>query len=149
LTIKNSLIIAVVAPKAEKIDIYSTYPCPCRRQGELAGITLTEAFGCKLCQQIFVLKAEGEAIEQLSTSYPYRRSWYWTGYQWHLLPQRWGNRFWYLTLGMGLLVLLPLVLWVSMLLGRFRSSMVVLWVIATLLLAVVPLIVALLAPYRH
>lgn len=45
-------------------------------------IVLTEAFGCNKCQQIFVVEENGHAIEQLSTTYPYKRSWHWTGTKW-------------------------------------------------------------------
>jgi hypothetical protein len=139
----------VAAPKAEKIDINASYPCPCRREGELVPITLTEAFGCKLCQQIFVLKPDRQVIEQLSVSYPYKRAWYWTGYQWNLLRRGLGTSYWYLMVGLSLFVLLPLLLWLPLVWQMLRSAHVTLWVIATLLLAVVPLIVALLAPYRR
>jgi hypothetical protein len=70
--------------KAEKIDQTSAYPCPCRRPGELAPIALTDAFGCKLCQQIFVVKPGGYILEQL-VSYPDRQCWQWNGQQWQLL----------------------------------------------------------------
>lgn len=45
-------------------------------------ITLTEAFGCNKCQQIFVVEENGQAIEQLSTTYPYKKAWQWTGNRW-------------------------------------------------------------------
>ena len=59
--------------------------CPCRRRGCLRPIALTEAFGCDRCQQIFVLEEKGQVIEQLSSSYPYKRAWRWTGYRWVLI----------------------------------------------------------------
>lgn len=68
--------------KAQKIDLSNDYPCPCRRRGRLVAIALTEAFGCNRCQQIFVVEDNGHVIEQLSTTYPYKRAWRWTGYQW-------------------------------------------------------------------
>ena len=45
-------------------------------------ITLTEAFGCNKCQQIFVVEENGQVIEQLSTTYPYKKAWQWTGNRW-------------------------------------------------------------------
>jgi amino acid permease len=45
-------------------------------------IVLTEAFGCNKCQQIFVVEENGHALEQLSTTYPYKRAWHWTGTKW-------------------------------------------------------------------
>lgn len=70
--------------KSQKIDHQSDYPCPCRRSGRLKPITLTEAFGCDRCQQIFVVQEDGYVMEQLSTHYPYKRAWRWTGQQWRL-----------------------------------------------------------------
>lgn len=72
------------ARKAQKIDLQAEYPCPCRRNGTLVPIALTEAFGCDCCQQIFVIKEDGYLLEQLSTHYPYKRVWYWAGKQWCL-----------------------------------------------------------------
>ncbi len=59
--------------KTQKIDLNTEYPCPCRRKGCLLPITLTEAFGCDRCQQIFVVEESGYVIEQLSTNYPYKK----------------------------------------------------------------------------
>lgn len=70
--------------KAHKIDLNATYPCPCRRRGQLTPIALTEAFGCDRCQQIFVVQEGGYVIEQLSTNYPYKRAWRWSGHQWQV-----------------------------------------------------------------
>ena len=46
-------------------------------------IVLTEAFGCNRCQQIFVVEKSEYVIEQLSTTYPYKKAWLWTGSRWH------------------------------------------------------------------
>ncbi|MEO0455612.1 MAG: hypothetical protein AAF152_03385 [Cyanobacteria bacterium P01_A01_bin.114] len=70
------------ARKSQKLDLNEDYPCPCRRRGRIQPIVLTEAFGCDRCQQIFVLREDGYVIEQLSSHYPYRRSWRWSGHQW-------------------------------------------------------------------
>ncbi len=66
----------------QKIDLNEEYPCPCRRKGKLKLIILTEAMGCDLCQQIFVLTETGKEIEQLSSVYPYKRRWRWSGKRW-------------------------------------------------------------------
>lgn len=75
---------AVRSYKSQKVDLNADYPCPCRRRGRIVPITLTEAFGCDRCQQIFVVRDDGYVIEQLSTHYPYKRAWRWTGHQWRL-----------------------------------------------------------------
>jgi len=113
----------------------------------LVPIALTEAFGCQRCQQIFVVKPdEYTTIEQLSTSYPYRRTWYWDGHQWQTAHRGWGEGYWFFTLGLSLLVLMPLVIWLSL---ADPDIDMILWAIATLLIAVVPALVAWLALYRH
>ncbi|MBD0334154.1 MAG: hypothetical protein ICV62_01570 [Cyanobacteria bacterium Co-bin13] len=70
--------------KSQKIDLNADYPCPCRRRGRIVPIALTEAFGCDRCQQIFVVRDDGYVLEQLSSHYPYKRAWRWTGQQWRL-----------------------------------------------------------------
>ncbi|HEY9881144.1 MAG TPA: hypothetical protein V6D29_21980 [Leptolyngbyaceae cyanobacterium] len=70
--------------KSQKIDLTADYPCPCRRRGRIVPIALTEAFGCDRCQQIFVVREDGYVIEQLSSHYPYKRAWRWTGQQWRI-----------------------------------------------------------------
>ncbi|MEO0539968.1 MAG: hypothetical protein AAFZ80_03775 [Cyanobacteria bacterium P01_A01_bin.105] len=77
--------------KSQKLDLNEAYPCPCRRRGLLQPIVLTDAFGCDRCQQIYVIKDEGYTIEQLSSHYPYRRTWRWTGHQW-LVQRPWDSR---------------------------------------------------------
>lgn len=71
--------------KTQKIDLNADYPCPCCRRGRLRPIVLTEAFGCDRCQKIFVVQEGGYVIEQLSTTYPYKRTWQWTGQQWSIV----------------------------------------------------------------
>ena len=74
--------------KIHKIDLSSEYPCPCRRKGNLKPIVLTEALGCDRCQQIFVVKKDGQVIEQLSSIYQ-KKSWQWTGSRWKNAYDRW------------------------------------------------------------
>jgi hypothetical protein len=85
---------AVTKVKACKIEQESAYPCPCSKLGELCPIVLTDAFGCSQCQQIFVIRADGYVLEQISTLYPYRQHWYWTGQTWKLIrPSLFQNKF--------------------------------------------------------
>ena len=64
------------------LDLESSYPCPSCKQGLLIPITLTEAWGCDRCKQIFELKAEPNTIGKLTTPYPHQRQWQWDGKQW-------------------------------------------------------------------
>ena len=91
-------------------------------------IALTEAFGCNRCQQIFVLQENGHLLEQLSTHYPYKRVWYWTGQQWRLEHSVLGNHYLPLTtmlLGVAIFVLLLVILQSKASLGLFLSVLVV------------------------
>lgn len=83
--------------KNHPIDLNSEYPCPCRRKGRLLPIILTEAMGCDRCQQIFVVTDEGEYIEQLNPSYPYKKKWHWNGKRWISTQKPWQESYFYLT----------------------------------------------------
>ncbi|MBD2462035.1 hypothetical protein H6G89_13350 [Oscillatoria sp. FACHB-1407] len=84
--------------KAQKIDLSVDYPCPCHRRGNLTPIALTEAFGCNRCQRIFVVQESGYVIEELSTNYPYKKAWRWTGNQWSTAHSGLGRAYLPLTL---------------------------------------------------
>ncbi len=131
--------------KTHKIELNSDYPCPCRRRGRLTPITLTEAFGCSRCQQIFVVEEEGYVIEQLSTTYPYKRSWRWTGHQWNVVHPGLGDS--YLPLALGILLVL-LSIWLPVALNSGTGGSIILWAIVALLLAVLPALMVWLA-YRR
>ncbi|MFS8120562.1 MAG: hypothetical protein ACMG55_19055 [Microcoleus sp.] len=130
--------------KAPKIDLNDEYPCPCRRRGRLVPITLTEAFGCNRCQQIFVLDESGQVIEQLSTNYPYKQAWRWTGKQWNRANP--GLKTHYLPLALGM-ILVPLVIWLPLALSSPGPN-VILWAIVAVLLAMLPALMVWLA-YRR
>ena len=72
--------------KAENppLDLESSYPCPSCKQGLLIPITLTEAWGCDRCKQIFERKAQPNTIGKLTTPYPHQRQWQWDGKHWTL-----------------------------------------------------------------
>jgi len=77
----------VRSQKPIKLDSNHDYPCPCRRKGRLLPITLTEAFGCDRCHQIFAIDEKHQEIELLSSTYPQKRIWRWTGHRWRALQQ--------------------------------------------------------------
>ena len=92
----------------QKLDLSEVYPCPtCRHRGKIQAITLTEAFGCDRCQQIYVIRDSGFGLEQVSGAHPYRRLWRWTGHQWrqysHLPASGW----------LGVLVIIVILLAIS------------------------------------
>ena len=130
--------------KAEKIYLNTEYPCPCCRQGRLMPIILTAAFGCDRCQQIFVLDEKGRAIEQLSSSYPYKRFWRWNGHRWIAIHSGWGTS--YLPIGIGIILVL-LIVWLPLAL-RSSASSILIWAILAVLLATLPALMVWLA-YRR
>ena len=131
--------------KAQKIDLNTEYPCPCRRRGHLLPITLTEAFGCDRCQQIFVVEENGQVIEQLSSSYPYKRAWRWTGHRWISAHQ--GLRESYLPVALGIILVL-LIVWLPLALRSPSGLSIIFWAILAVLLAVLPALMVWLA-YRR
>ena len=69
---------------ARSLNLEQSYPCPACRQGTIEPITLTEAWGCDRCHQIFERRAESNTIGKLSTPYHRQRNWRWNGAQWIL-----------------------------------------------------------------
>lgn len=100
--------------KAQKIDLGVAYPCPCCRRGQLVPIALTDALGCKRCQQFFLIEEDGYTVTSVTHHYQaYKQAWYWAGEQWHrIYPQLRGHLAPSLSL---LLVFLLLVLFLSFL----------------------------------
>ncbi|NEP09500.1 MAG: hypothetical protein F6J92_03025 [Symploca sp. SIO1A3] len=119
--------------KTQKIDLNTEYPCPCRRKGCLVPITLTEAFGCDRCQQIFVVEESGYVIEQLSTNYPYKKAWRWTGNRWNTANATIGEN--YLPVAI-LIVLVLLIVWLP--LALHDKDNIIFWALLAVLLALLP-----------
>ena len=72
-----------VHPKDNQpLDFDKTYPCPSCRHGSLIPITLTEAWGCDHCEQIFERREDPNTIGKLSTPYHRQRIWRWDGKRW-------------------------------------------------------------------
>lgn len=131
--------------KLHKIDLTLEYPCPCRRHGRLIPITLTEAFGCDRCQQIFVVQEGGYTIEQLSTHYPYKKVWRWTGRHWAIVHPNMGRG--YLPVLMLTVLLAVAFLLLITTLQSILSSDVAFRIIAALVM--VMLMLMLWVAYRH
>jgi hypothetical protein len=135
----------VPVPKGLKIDLSSEYPCPCRRNGRIEPIMLTEAFGCNRCQQIFVVKDNDYQLEQLSSTYPYKRAWRWNGHRWIAVHSRWGEL--YLPLSLGIMVVM-LVVWLPLTLQSSVEVTILFWALLAVLLALLPAIIVWLAHWR-
>lgn len=125
----------VQSQKTEKIDLNQEYTCPCRRRGQLTPITLTEAFGCDRCQQIFVVEENGYVLEQLSTTYPYKRAWRWTGNSWRAVQPQLGES--YLPIALGIIFVL-VIIWLPLALRLANGSSIIAWAMVAVLLAILP-----------
>lgn len=101
--------------------------------------------GCDRCQQIFVVEEGGYVLEQLSTTYPYKRAWCWIGNRWHTVNNSIGGS--YLALALGIIVVL-LIVWLPLALVANTSSHIILWALLAVLLAVLPALMVWLA-YRR
>ena len=121
--------------KPDKIDLNMEYICPCRRNGQLIPITLTEAFGCDRCQQIFVVEENGYVLEQLSTTYPYKRAWRWKGNNWQIVQPRLGQN--YLPIALSIIFVL-VIIWLPLALRLANSSNIIAWTIVAVLLVILP-----------
>ena len=121
--------------KPDKIDLNTEYICPCRRNGQLIPITLTEAFGCDRCQQIFVVEENGYVLEQLSTTYPYKRAWRWKGNNWQMVQPRLGRN--YLPIALSIIFVL-VIIWLPLALRLANSSNIIAWAIVAVLLVILP-----------
>jgi hypothetical protein len=142
----NHSITVVRQYQVQKIDLSNEYPCPCKRHGRLQPIVLTEAFGCERCQQIFVLKENGQAIEQLSSIY-HKKTWRWTGYRWTNISANWGKNLLSMMLVMMQILTIVTILVLPIALRLSSIQNIILW--AMILLLLIALLFMVWSAYRH
>ena len=123
--------------KPDKNVLNTECACPCRRKGQLIPITLTEAFGCDRCQQIFVVEENGYVLEQLTTTYPYKRAWRWKGNSWHVVQPPLKRS--YLPIALGIIFVL-VIIWLPLALRLANSSSILAWAMVAVLLAILPVL---------
>lgn len=118
--------------QSQLIKIEQEYPCPCRCQGKLVQIAMTEAFGCFQCQQIFVVTDDGRAIAKLISNTPQRQLWRWSGQEWYRANGPWSSQFL-----SGALILIGIVLVLVMVLALRPPPIpqrMLLWIVGGLML---------------
>lgn len=91
------------------------------------------------------MEENGYTIEQLSTTYPYKQAWRWTGYQWNKAYS--GIKDSYLPLGLGIILVL-LIVWLPLALRSPVAANIIPWAIVAVLLIVLPALMVWLA-YRR
>ena len=133
--------------KVQKIDLSSEYPCPCRRKGNLKPIVLTEALGCDRCQQIFVVKKDGQVIEQLSSIYQ-KKSWRWTGNRWKNAYARWTQSYLSTMVILAVATATFMAIVLPFLLHWLSAQSIISWAVLLSILIVL-LVLTLFIVYRH
>ena len=98
-------------------------------------ITLTEAFGCDRCQQLFVVEENGYVLEQLSTSHPYKKAWRWMGNRWSTAQPRLEQS--YLPVTLGIIIVL-LIFYLPFALRLPSNANITAWIMVPLLVLVLP-----------
>ncbi len=101
--------------------------------------------GCDRCQQIFVVEEGGYVLEQLSTSYPYKKAWRWLGQRWTNAHPSFSDS--YLPLAI-IIILVPLLVWLPLALRSPSGPIIIFWALLAILLAVLPALMVWLA-YRR
>ena len=97
-------------------------------------IALTEAFGCNRCQQLFVVEDRGYVLEQLSTSYPYKRAWRWMGNRWVVAQSRSGHGYLYIPIA---IVVVLLIVTIFLALRSSNGPNIPIWVVVLVILLMI------------
>ncbi|HAA28082.1 MAG TPA: hypothetical protein DCE56_10955, partial [Cyanobacteria bacterium UBA8553] len=85
--------------------------------------------------QIFVVEESGYVIEQLSTTYPYKKAWRWTGHRWNTANANLGES--YLPVALGI-VLVLLIVWLPLALNNSHKGNIVFLALLAVLLTALP-----------
>ena len=105
---------------------------------------LTEALGCQRCQQIFVIKENGQVIEQLSSIY-HKKAWRWTGNRWINAHRGWRKDSLSLALIAATAIAVTSVIILPLILQWLTTRSFIFWTIVLLVL----IVLMLLTIYRH
>ncbi|HEY9640263.1 MAG TPA: hypothetical protein V6C57_07255 [Coleofasciculaceae cyanobacterium] len=62
------------------LSYQGTYICPVCRHGQIAELTLMDAFACNFCRHIFTANLPTQSVQVVDSSQP--MSWRWNGRQW-------------------------------------------------------------------
>ena len=82
-----------------------------------------------------MVEENARVLEQLSTTYPYKRAWRWTGNGWKVIHPRWGES--YLPVALGIIFVL-VIIWLPLALRLASGSGIIAWALVALLLAILP-----------
>lgn len=94
------------------LNCQETYVCPVCRHGQIAALTLMDAFACDFCRHIFTANLPEQSIHVEDSSQP--MTWRWNGHKWKAANQMDADLTIVIWLVGGALVLLPpALIWLS------------------------------------
>ncbi len=102
----------VALPEKRTLNYQEVYTCPVCRHGEIASLTLMDAFACNFCRHIFTANLREQTIRVEDSSQP--MVWRWNGYNWLMANRLDGDltvAVW--LVGIALVALPPLLIWLS------------------------------------
>ncbi|MEP0870613.1 hypothetical protein NDA01_12440 [Trichocoleus desertorum AS-A10] len=70
---------------SRNLSYQEVYTCPICRHGEIAGMTLMDAFACNFCRHIFTANLREQSVQVVDNSHPL--AWRWNGQAWRGLHQ--------------------------------------------------------------
>lgn len=82
-----------------------------------------------------MVEENGHVLEQLSTTYPYKRAWRWTGNIWQVVHPRLGES--YLPVALGIIFVL-VIIWLPLALRLANGYSIIAWAMVAVLLAILP-----------
>jgi hypothetical protein len=87
------------------LSYQETYLCPICRHGQIAELTLMDAFACNFCRHIFTANLSEQTVQVVDSSQP--MSWRWNGRNWQVAYHDDLNLTVMIWLVGGLLIVLP------------------------------------------
>lgn len=94
------------------LSYQGVYVCPVCRHGQIAAISLMDAFSCNFCRHIFTANLQNQSVQVEDSSQP--MTWRWNGHTWqttHAVSPDLTITIW--VVGMALVVLPPGLIWLS------------------------------------
>jgi len=64
----------------QSLSIHGSYLCPICRHGQIAELTLMDAFSCNFCRHIFTINLQNQTVQVVDSAQPL--SWRWNGRSW-------------------------------------------------------------------
>jgi hypothetical protein len=96
---------AAAAPQSRNLNYQDVYTCPVCRHGQIAALTLMDAFACNFCHHIFTANLQTQMVQVADSSQP--MAWRWTGKSWLAANRNDGELAWVVWSAAIFLTILP------------------------------------------